>query len=104
MTSRSYNTQHLAETLSEIGKIAYSESRAATVNTIIWQVNVLGISNPQFNAILQTHACQFKLTLLQHLRSDVHAYHVRAWTGSTNNGNRKIRGSCTQVEARFTCA
>src|SRR2546426_6358789 len=99
--SWSHYAQHLTESLTNIGQIAYSESGTAAVNAVIRQINMFGISNPQLNLVLQPQTSNFSASHIEHFRCNVHADHARSWPGTAHDRNREVSCSSAQVESEF---
>jgi hypothetical protein len=95
---RAYYPQHFTKALTNSSKVTYCERRAATINAIVWQVNVFSVSNTQFYTILQAQACHLKTPLLEHFWRNIYANHMSTWARVTNHSNREV--CCTRSEVK----
>ena len=57
-TTRSYHAQHLAKSPFNVGQVAHCECRAAAINTVIRQVNLLSITYAQIMPLNGNHCAK----------------------------------------------
>src|SRR5579862_7630460 len=94
-TTGAYYPQHFAKSLFKVGEVAYGKCRATTINAIVRQVNMFGVTAAQVDAILQAEALYFLTSDCQHFWCDVHADHMGVWARVAYNGDGEI--CCTST-------
>src|SRR5579885_3101234 len=93
-----YNAQHLAKSLLSIAQVPHHKRGTAAIHAVIGQINMFGIANAQFDAILQAQACQLLSSHFEHFGCDIHADHARTRPGAANDGDGKISRTRTEVQ------
>src|SRR5579864_8358640 len=74
-----HHAQHFTKALANIGQVARGKGGTAAIDTVVRQVDMLRVAQPQLDLVLQAQARNFGASDFKHLWRNIQTYHARSW-------------------------